>query len=111
MRDGVVSCNAMSYCGSLLSGVIIVPSEPFRYQLRGFDSKGNSFTKTKKVRLEPELEMCDKPTPTSNTTTPTTSPIPGFVDCPCLNGGRCIPFTQFGHTRIVCSCQKGYSGS
>ena len=109
MRDGVVSCNAMSHCGSLLSGVIIVPSEPFRYQLRGFDSKGNSFTETEEVRLEPEVETCDEPTPTS--TSPTASPTPGFVDCPCLNGGRCVTFEQFGRTRIVCRCQEGYSGS
>ena len=107
-----MSSNALSHCGGLLAGVIIVPSKPFRYQLnRGYDSKGNGFTETKEARLEPEIEICAKPTPTSTTTTPTACPTPGFVDCPCLNGGRCITFTQFGRTRVVCRCQEGYSGS
>ena len=67
--------------------------------------------KAREVRLEPEVEVCAKPTPTSTTTIPTASPTPGFVDCPCLNGGRCVTFTQFGRTRVVCRCQEGYSGS
>ena len=103
----------MSHCGNLLAGVIIVPSESFRYQLRGYDSKGNAFTETREIKLKPAAKMCT-PTPTTAiTTTPTVtaSPTPGFVDCPCLNGGRCVTFVRFGRTRIVCSCPEGYSGS
>ena len=113
LRDEIVSCNALSHCGSLLAGVIIVPRESFRYQLRGYDSKGNSFTETKEARLEFKVAICAKliATPTSTTTTPTVSPTPGFVDCPCLNGGKCVTFTQFSCTCIVCRCQEGYSGS
>ena len=114
LHDEIVSCNAMTHCGNLLAGVIIVPSVPFRYQLRGYDSKGNSFTETRETRLNPKAETCDLPTPTSatsTTTAPTASPTPGFVDCPCLNGGRCVTFVRFGRTRIICSCPEGYSGS
>ena len=95
MRDGVVSSNALIHCGSQ-SGVIVVPNEPFRYQLKGFDSEGNDFEETREVKLTP----C-----------PTTSPTPGFVECPCFNGGRCIAFTQFNHTHIACNCLERYSGS
>ena len=31
LKDGVVSSNALMHCGSLLSGVIVVSNEPFRY--------------------------------------------------------------------------------
>ena len=102
----------MSHCGNLLAGVIIVPSEPFRYQLRGYDSKGNSFTETREIILKPAAEMCTPPIPTTAIPTiPTASPPPGFVHCPCLNGGRCVTFKRFGCTRLVCSCLEGYSGS
>ena len=116
LHDDIVSSNAMIHCGNLLSGVIIVPSAPFRYQLRGYDSKGNSFTETREIRLNPKAEMCDLPTPTlttptTTTSTPIASPTPGFVECPCLNGGRCVTFVRFGRTRIICSCLEGYSGS
>ena len=119
LRDGVVSSTALMHCGSLLSGVIVVPNEPFRYQLEGFDSEGNGFEVTRETILTPETELCESPTPTpaiitttaTVTATPTASPTPGFVECPCLNGGRCVEFTRFGRTRIVCSCPEGYSGS
>ena len=100
LKDGVVSSNALTHCGSLLSGVIVVPNEPFRYQLKGFDSEGNDFEETREVKLSPETESC-----------PTTSPTSGFVECPCLNGGRCISFTRFDRTHIACGCPEGYSGS
>ena len=114
LHDGIISF-PMVHCSSLLSGVIIVPSVPFRYQLRGYDSKGNGFVETKKTKLYPKAEICDLPTPTSSTvvtssttvTTPTASPIPPLV-CPCRNGGRCI---RFGRTQVQCVCQPGHAGS
>ena len=51
LYDDIVSFNAMIHCGNLLFGVIVVPSAPFRYQLRGYDSKGNNFTETRETRL------------------------------------------------------------
>ena len=113
LNDGTVSSNALMHCGSLLSGIIVVPNVPFRYQLKGFDSKGNGFEETRDTELTPKTETCKLPTPTPaiTTTTPTTCPTPGFVECPCLNGGRCVTFTRFGRTHIVCSCPEGYSGS
>ena len=113
MHDGIVSSNPIIHCGKLFTGVIVVPNAPFSYQLRGYDSKGNGFVETREIKLNPETQLCDLPTPSSATitTTPMASPTPGFVDCPCLNGGRCVSFTRFGRTRIICSCLKGYSGS
>ena len=107
-HDGIISRNAMSHCGSLLTGMITVPCEPFRYQLRGSDSRGNNFTETREIKLRPATEMC---TPTSATATTTTPTTPGIIDCPCLNGGSCITYVRFGRTYTTCSCQKGYTGA
>jgi len=63
----------MMRCRNLLSEVIIVPSEPFQYQLRGYDSDGNSFVKTKEFRLKPVVKVCTLPTPTPSTTFITTT--------------------------------------
>ena len=98
MHDGIVSSNPIIHCGELFSGVIVVPNAPFSYQLRGYDFKGNGFVETREIKLNPKTQLCDLPTP-------------GFVNCPCLNGGRCVTFVRFGRTRIICSCLKGYSGS
>ena len=109
LHEEIVSRNALSHCGNLLAGVIIVPSEPFHYQLRVYDSKGNSLTETREIILKPAAEMCTPPIPTTAIpTTPTASPPSGF---PCLNDGRCVTFVRFGRTLIVCSCPEGYSGS
>ena len=101
------------HCGSLLSGVIVVPNVPFHYQLKGFDSKGNGFEETRVTKQTPITEFCDLPTPTPAiiTLTPTACSTPGFVECPCCNDGRCVSFTRFCCTHIVCSCPEGYSGS
>ena len=106
LRDGIVSSNALIHCGTLLSGVIVVPNEPFRYQLKGFDSEGNAFEETREIKLTSETELCPTALPTTALPTPE-----GFVECPCLNGGRCVTFTRFGRNHIVCSCPVGYSGS
>ena len=54
LHDGIVSSNALIHCGTLLSGVIVVPNEPFRYQLKGFDSEGNGFEETREIKLTSE---------------------------------------------------------
>ena len=107
-HDGIISRNAMSHCGSLLTGIITVPCEPFRYQLRGYDSKGNNFTEIKEIKLKPATEVCSSTSTTATTTTPTT---PGIIDCPCLNGGRCITYVRYGQTLTTCRCPKGYTGA
>ena len=33
LKDGIISSNTLVHCGSLLSGVIVVPNVPFHYQL------------------------------------------------------------------------------
>ena len=66
MTNGIVATNALSHCGSLFAGVIIVPNAPFRYQLQGYDADGNTFTRTKDIFIEAKIEECDiAPTSTS----------------------------------------------
>ena len=75
--------------------------------------KGNAFEETRETKLSPKTEKCKLPTPTPAiiTTTPTACSTLSFVECPCVNGGRCVTFTRFSRTHIVCSCPEGYSGS
>ena len=57
-------------CGNLMAGMIVIPNVPFQYQLTGYDTKGNQFSKTKDTVLNPQTEakMCDQdlPIPTSS---------------------------------------------
>ena len=41
--DGRVFSYPLLHCGSLLSGMIIIPNIEFEHQLEGFDTEGNEF--------------------------------------------------------------------
>ena len=43
LTDGRVFSNALTHCGSLLTGMITIPDVFFQFQLEGFDSRGNEF--------------------------------------------------------------------
>jgi len=110
LTNGIVSSNALTQCGGLLTGVIIIPNAPFRYQLEGYDSDGNSFSRTRDVLIEAKSEECKIPTPPTTATTSSPSPSP-TSDCPCLNGGSCVTVVRFGCRRVFCRCADGYTGS
>lgn len=118
----------MMRCRNLLAGMIVIPNVPFQYQLTGYDTKGNQFSKTKHAVLNSHIKAktCNSPLPTPSTafSTPVVSvavsatPSPSTISssgasfyCPCHNGGMCITIKRFGRTRVLCSCPKGYSGS
>ena len=63
--DRMISSNAMMRCGNLLAGMIVIPNVPFRYQLTGYDTKGNYFSKTKDAELNSPMKVttCDLPIP------------------------------------------------
>lgn len=67
-NDKIVSANAIMRCGNLLAGMIVIPNVPFQYQLTGYDTKGNHFSKTKDIVLssQTKVKMCDLPIPTSS---------------------------------------------
>ncbi|XP_065886855.1 uncharacterized protein [Dysidea avara] len=76
LADGAVSSNALTRCDGLLTGVIIVPNAPFRYQLEGYDTDGNRFTRTRDALIEAENVECEVPTPdTTSTITPTSTSV------------------------------------
>ena len=43
LTDGRVFSNALTHCGSLLTGMITIPNVTFQFQLEGSDSQGNEF--------------------------------------------------------------------
>ena len=43
LTDGRVFSNALTHCGSLLTGMVVIPSVPFQFQLEGSDSEGVRF--------------------------------------------------------------------
>ena len=43
LSDGRVFSNVLIHCSSLLTGMITVPDVVFEFQLKGSDSKGNTF--------------------------------------------------------------------
>ena len=43
LTDGRVFSNALTHCGSLLTGMITIPNTTFQFQLEGSDSEGNEF--------------------------------------------------------------------
>jgi len=72
--NGIVSSNVLTRCGGLLTGIIIIPNAPFRYQLEGYDADGNRFTRTRDILMEAESEECEVSTPdTTSTTSPSFS--------------------------------------
>lgn len=43
LTDGRALSNVLTHCGSLLTGMITIPSGSFEFQLEGSDSEGNRF--------------------------------------------------------------------
>lgn len=86
-NDKIVSSNVIIRCGNLLAGLIIIPNVPFQYQLTGFDTKGNRFSKTKDFVLNSDIDvkMCDLTTAVSSVlpvpavATISASPLPSSV--------------------------------
>jgi len=55
--DGRVFSYPLRHCGSLLSGMITIPSMEFEHQLEGFDTEGNDFITSVATRVFETIGM------------------------------------------------------
>ena len=73
--------------------MIVIPNVPFQYQLTGYDTKGNQFSKTKDTVLNPQIEakMCDHDLPIL---TSSVLPIPVGFTVSTSSSASSVPYTS-----------------